>query len=364
MCVDDKIIIRVELTIYGQVEQYFCSPGTHLLHTQNASSSAVVDGKDKSHGLMSDLESLFEDQALSDVVIITSAGTQDDCALTVMEMDCDNDEKRMASSSTALSVDVVDSSIINSKIQPSSDACTGNENTCTHDAVVTTATTTATITQFPAHKFILSLRSPVFRAMFGASMHESASNEVRILDVNAPVMQLFLRYCYTDQCSPEALELYADQLLAVACKYQVKGLEILCENHLCATLTVETAVHVLYLADLYEAVRLKQRALQFIAQNAKHVVAAEDFFERISPALCQEVVRTLAGLSSSSAHNSYGTPMGSPATAGVAPELPLTSSSSSSSSSRSRSASVAATSANANANATSSSPPGRTFPAF
>jgi hypothetical protein len=77
--------------------------------------------------------------------------------------------------------------------------------------------------------------------------------------------------------------------LAAACKYQVAGLEQLCENHLAASLCVSNAADILRLADLYEAQPLKTRALQFIASNAKAAVSTEAFLHRLSPALCHEV---------------------------------------------------------------------------
>ena len=92
------------------------------------------------------------------------------------------------------------------------------------------------------------------------------------------------------------LDLYAEPLLAIACKYQVPGLETICENHLCASLNVSNVVNVLYLSDLYNAQQLKHRALHSIAHNAKAVVETEGFFHSLNFSLCQEVIRALAGV--------------------------------------------------------------------
>lgn len=129
-------------------------------------------------------------------------------------------------------------------------------------------------------------------------MNEATSNEVLIPDFDAGVMKEFLSFLYTDRCERAVLELCAEPLLAAACKYQVPGLETLCENHLCASLSVANVVNVLYLSDLYNAAQLKARALHYIAHNAKAVVEADGFFQSLNYSLCQEVIRALAGVES------------------------------------------------------------------
>ncbi|GFU23805.1 hypothetical protein NPIL_360021, partial [Nephila pilipes] len=49
----------------------------------------------------------------------------------------------------------------------------------------------------PAHKNILSMRSPVFSAMFSSEMEETRKNEVDITDVDVPVLRMMLKYVYT-----------------------------------------------------------------------------------------------------------------------------------------------------------------------
>ncbi|GFS95678.1 hypothetical protein NPIL_130671, partial [Nephila pilipes] len=49
----------------------------------------------------------------------------------------------------------------------------------------------------PAHKNILSMRSPVFSAMFSSEMKETLQNEVNITDVDVPALRMMLKYVYT-----------------------------------------------------------------------------------------------------------------------------------------------------------------------
>eukprot|EP01034_Spumella_vulgaris_P026131 gene26131-32664_t len=150
-----------------------------------------------------------------------------------------------------------------------------------------------------AHKFILCLRSEVFRAMLTGQMSESASLEVQIPDFEAAVVREFLHFLYTDSVSPapRVMEQHAEALLAMSCKYQVRGLETYCENYLCASLSLANVVEVLSLADLYQAAHLKARSLMFISHNAKAVVQSEAF-RALSLDLYPEVMRAVVGIGS------------------------------------------------------------------
>ena len=53
---------------------------------------------------------------------------------------------------------------------------------------------------FPAHKFILKMRSPVFAAMFSGDFVENQKeNPIEIFEVSGPVMKAMLAYVY---CKP------------------------------------------------------------------------------------------------------------------------------------------------------------------
>ena len=60
--------------------------------------------------------------------------------------------------------------------------------------------------EHPAHKFILSVRSPVFAAMFKREgLVENVENRVEIEDVTAEVMEVFLNYIYSGDVSKVGL---------------------------------------------------------------------------------------------------------------------------------------------------------------
>jgi speckle-type POZ protein len=281
ICVEDKIIIRVELTIYGALEQYIRTP----------TSQQHVGAPPRRRTILDDLSYLLTDESLADVTIVAPEMTEGDTTHSLAPTrelrsipEVEAEDGQGEKDGAVRKLDYGDSK---RSASPLDEIDTSGDNT------------QQSLVRIPAHKFILSLRSPVFRAMFQADMSEAATSEVLIQDFEAEVMKEFVRFLYTDRCERPALEKHAEQLLAVACKYQVPGLETLCENHLCASLGVSNVVGVLYLADLYNAQQLKARALHFIAHNAKEVVQSDGFFQSLSFGLCQEVIRALAGVESS-----------------------------------------------------------------
>lgn len=287
ICVDDKIIIRVELTIYGALEQYIRTP----------TSQQHVGAPPRRRTILDDLSHLLSDDSLADVTILAPEVTEGETSHPLGA----TRELRTIPEATEAEDGHSDSSVVRKL-----DYRDAKEGASTLDEIDTSGDAPPSFVRIPAHKFILSLRSPVFKAMFQADMSEAATSEVLIQDFNADVMKEFVRFLYTDRCERPALEKYAEQLLAAACKYQVPGLETLCENHLCASLGVSNVVSVLYLADLYNALQLKARALHFIAHNAKEVVQADGFFQSLSFGLCQEVIRALAGVESSALDGHHG----------------------------------------------------------
>ena len=122
--------------------------------------------------------------------------------------------------------------------------------------------------KFPAHKCVLSVRSPMLYAMFGTSgMRETREEVVVVEDVDADIFREVLRFIYTDECSLNILENMPIQLLAAADKYQIVRLKCMCENRLFERMTVDDC------ADVLVASRH--------AQRCRSVQALPSFYDRI-----------------------------------------------------------------------------------
>lgn len=172
------------------------------------------------------------------------------------------------------------------------------------------------VDQFAVHKFVLSLRSPVFRAMLFNGLSESSSAEIVMKDFSGNVVKGLLQYIYTDTC-PEDIDQSGEQLLAISAKYQVTGLLSICESHLCSAITSLNVANLLFLADMFCAHRLKAHALHFIASHSKAVITGTtgthpgtgtgtgtgtpsgnetNFFQHLNFPLCQDIIKALAGI--------------------------------------------------------------------
>ncbi|KAL1762954.1 speckle-type POZ protein isoform X2, partial [Sigmodon hispidus] len=123
--------------------------------------------------------------------------------------------------------------------------------------------------EFRAHKAILAARSPVFKAMFEHDMEESRKNRVEIHDLEPQVFRAMMNFIYTGKVPN--LHSMADAVLFAADKYCQEVLKVMCEVALCRYLSVDSAAHTLFLADLHSAGHLKTQTLDFIAVHASEV---------------------------------------------------------------------------------------------
>lgn len=121
---------------------------------------------------------------------------------------------------------------------------------------------------FPAHKSVLSARSPVFRDMFSRTATED--NLVVITDVEPDIFAVLLRFIYTGCASKPVAK--PDSLLRVAELYKPDGLKVACELALISRVSVETAADTLILAHQNDADTLRGRVLGFVCSHMDDVV--------------------------------------------------------------------------------------------
>ncbi|KAL7298423.1 hypothetical protein TKK_0008214 [Trichogramma kaykai] len=137
--------------------------------------------------------------------------------------------------------------------------------------------------EIPAHKVVLAVASPVFKAMFDHDMLEKKSKSVDMTDVSYETAVEMLRYIYTG--SVENQELFqAMDLLAVADKYQLEELKSVCEQMIGSNLSTENAVDILRVADKHNAKYLRKKAADFIK------------FQIIRPSNSDDISRIILGM--------------------------------------------------------------------
>lgn len=115
--------------------------------------------------------------------------------------------------------------------------------------------------KYLAHKSILAARSSVFEAMLKHNTKENELNRIDIVDIDDQVFLEALRFIYTGKV--QNLETMAFELLAVADKYDLENLKIICEQKLHEMLSVETVVKILVTADMYNVQNLKKRSIDY-----------------------------------------------------------------------------------------------------
>jgi hypothetical protein len=128
--------------------------------------------------------------------------------------------------------------------------------------------------------------------MLSSAMKESTSNEIIISDLDYEVVKEFIRFLYLDTCDTNVFE--AKSLLAMAHKYQVKGLIYSAGNYLINSIDIDNAVELLLLADLYKATHLKKTALLKVKSNFKVLVESGRFYESLNSDLMYEVMCEIA----------------------------------------------------------------------
>ncbi|XP_065205321.1 speckle-type POZ protein-like isoform X1 [Planococcus citri] len=146
--------------------------------------------------------------------------------------------------------------------------------------------------EFPAHKIILSARSPVFAAMFEHNVKENEENRVYINDMDEEVASEMIRYIYTGKC--EKLAELATGLLVAADKYNLSRLKMICADELYKTLSVDNAASILLLADMHSVIELKNGVIKFIVSKLADVMNSEGWKNIKSVELLNEVFSSLA----------------------------------------------------------------------
>ncbi|KAF8771300.1 Speckle-type POZ protein like [Argiope bruennichi] len=122
-----------------------------------------------------------------------------------------------------------------------------------------------------AHWFILTARSPVFRAMFESDMKEKAKDTISVVDLEPDTVRRLLLYLYTDTLEELHWEAASD-LYVAAETYQILTLKDKCSSFLKANLSLTNACEVLLLAALHHDKELKSTVQDFILENDKSVV--------------------------------------------------------------------------------------------
>ncbi|TVU42032.1 hypothetical protein EJB05_08414, partial [Eragrostis curvula] len=171
---------------------------------------------------------------------------------------------------------------------------------------------------FNAHKLVLAMGSPVFRAALFGDMAEGKRKVIKVQGMQSKDFKALLDYIYTDKL-PSTDDCENDEdatkmirgLLTAADRYCVGRLKLLCEHELCKALTVDNVAKMLELANDLHSDVLKDACIDFIVTDNRmdRVKLSEGYMElrQTNPSIFLEVLEKSnqfqsVGLDLSSAH--------------------------------------------------------------
>ncbi len=151
--------------------------------------------------------------------------------------------------------------------------------------------------EFPCHRFMLSARSNVFRAMFGhAETVEAREGRVDLDDTAEPeVLRQFLRFVYTDDFDDKSFGTVS-RLLPLAERYNVKRLSDMCGASMLDNMNAENVSEIAVIGELFKVPLLRGKAIEFISQYPERVMRTAGWQRLLkeAPDVCSDIICRLS----------------------------------------------------------------------
>jgi len=132
-------------------------------------------------------------------------------------------------------------------------------------------------TLIPAHKLVLVSQSDHFRRMFAGSFKESHDNIIKIFDCTPDIFMKVLEFIYTGNCTITETDCFG--ILEQANFFQLTRLIAMCEIFWYDKINIENAASVLEFGNHFNALQLKQFAMEYIFKNVQEVVKTNSWKE-------------------------------------------------------------------------------------
>ena len=154
--------------------------------------------------------------------------------------------------------------------------------------------TIATPERFVAHKFVLSMSSAVFDAMFNGQMAMRDDSAIEIPDVEPLAFSALLKFLYTDEISVESHNVMS--ILYAAKKYAIPALEQECVEFLKDNIQSENVFMLLSQARLFDEPVLASMCLESIDKNTSEALSSDGFTDIDLETLCLVLGRDSLGI--------------------------------------------------------------------
>ena len=139
----------------------------------------------------------------------------------------------------------------------------------------------------PAHKFVLSISSPVFYAMFFGKMTETADS-IELPDCEYETLLEFFRFLYSEEVNLSGNNVM--HVFYLATKYMVPSLAVKCNDYLRAHVEGSNVFSVLLHAQKFEVKDLEDQCWKVIKTQATEAVNSGEF-ETLESSLVESVVK-------------------------------------------------------------------------
>ncbi|XP_055951484.1 TD and POZ domain-containing protein 5-like [Argiope bruennichi] len=129
---------------------------------------------------------------------------------------------------------------------------------------------------FPAHRAVLSARSPVFKKMFTIDMREKTRDSVDIPDLKADTVRKLLMFMYTDTVEDMDWET-AKELYFAADKYEIVSLKNKCSSFLKLNIQPSNCCDILLLSDTHQDADLKRFVEDYVVARDQDVFGSKEW---------------------------------------------------------------------------------------
>jgi speckle-type POZ protein len=127
-------------------------------------------------------------------------------------------------------------------------------------------------------KKILLARSVYFARMFDSDFKEAKDKIIEIQEENEDLFKLLIKFLYSNDFSTMTYEIAID-LIALAQKYNMPKILMMCGRNIVENLNAETCIDILIQAEIAQCDKLERIAKKFIIANLKAVCESKKWAE-------------------------------------------------------------------------------------
>jgi hypothetical protein len=129
----------------------------------------------------------------------------------------------------------------------------------------------------PAHKAIICARSKFFHSLCLGGLKESKQEVIQINEVSPDAFSTILRFLYSNAIDFNAAEHFIVDVLKASFLFDITELKSLLETTISQSLSLQNVGSLFLIADLLQAVNLRQACKSFILENSAALLQVPEF---------------------------------------------------------------------------------------